>query len=260
MNTRPNSSQIARLFLLTVLAYAAFHGLGYGQMFVGETIGVNFQGTAPPPGSGVTGVLSTDLTTGVLLQADWNNINFEPTVPVGSGTTDLPVLTSNLWYDNVTPTTHGTSNVSLLVQATSSAKSGVLAGSNTNNRILMNGIIKDTSTTADPTFSFGGLAGGYYKTIVYTAMNGNGGTYSATLGGKTYYQTAVNGVGFTGSFVRGTNTVAGTTPTASYVQFDLTSAVAGTMDLGFHWLGGGTGAGVAGIQMQLVQLIDVWSG
>ena len=255
MKTRPNSVPFTT-FSAALFAYAAFHGLACAQMFINETIGVNFQGNATVS----AGTLTTDLSAGVLPQVDWNNINFSPPAVATGGTDNLPVTTSNLWFDNGVAVTHGTSAVSLLVQAASSNKTTPFSGTPGNQK-LMNGIIKANAVNPDPTFSFGGLAAGNYQVIVYTVQNGAGGKYSLGLGGTTYYQTAQSGGSFS-TFIRGTNITDGlaTPPTANYVQFDSSSTVNGTMSLAFHYQGGSDGAGIAGIQLKLLKFIDVWSG
>jgi len=269
MKTHLLSSHPAKVSLVVLFASAAFHGMGCAQMFIGEKIGVNFQGTAAATGSGVLGVLATDASAGVPAQAqvDWNNINYSPPAAVGGGTGNLLVTTSSLWYDNGNTGpglgTHGTSGVSLSVQAAASFKSSPTTPTS-NDKILLNGFIKADAVNPPPTFSFAGLAAGNYQVIVYTMMNQAGGKYSLSLGGTTYYQTAQRGTSFNGAFVLGNNLVAsGTLPTANYVQFNSSTVLEGTMNLGFQYLGttgAADGAGIAGIQLKLLELFNIWSG
>ena len=247
MKTRILSKSTALYSVSTVLAYAAFHGLSFGATFVGETIGVNFQGRNGG------GAIALDDLAGVLAQRDWNNIDYGG----GGGNGNVLTTNSNLIYDDGALGTSGTSSVSISVQANDSWNSG--SGTGSPNNTLLNGIIKANGGNTDPTLRFTGLSSGTYQVIVYTMENGGGANYSMSLGGTTYYGQEQNGPDFNGTFIRNTNTSSGSHPVANYVQFDSVFG-AGTMNIGFHWEGGSDGAGIAGIQLKTLSLLTAWSG
>ena len=252
MKNRISSKSRSFLTVSAALAYAAFHGVSFAATFVGETIGINFVGR---DGGGTFGI---DSTAGVLVQQDWNMIDYGG----NGGTNNVLVTTNNLLYDDATTGTSGTSSVSIGVQAADSWKS--YSGTGTPDATLLNGIIKANGGNRTPTFNFSGLSSGSYRVIVYTTENGGGGKYSMSLGGTTYYQEAQNGSSYGGSFVQGTNTTNGTYPVANYVDFATVTTLNGVLSLGVNYFAGGgqgsDGIGIAGFQLQMLSAITAWSG
>src|SRR5438067_4606208 len=200
-----------------------------------DLFGINFQGRLD--GTTNADALAAGEVAGVIPQSNWNN---DPTL-VGSSSTH----TLNQLMDSTGTRTA----LSLSVSANDSWFSH--SGSADANHKLLNGIIK--ATTMPATYTFSNLApGGVYTLIAYTVENDGRANNNLTIGNTTFFTTAQDGLEFTGTFVRATNTAAnGTRDVGNYVQFDNVTADAnGRLVLTDVWPGGTDGVGIGGIQVQ----------
>ncbi len=254
-------SRRAQLSLATIVAYSAFHGLSLAQLVNGSIIGINFTGrddNEAGNGGGQVGVLGIDDLAGVVPQQDWTNLSYGTWT---GGTNNQLVTTSNLQIDDGFTGTVGSSSASISVQAADSWHTDVRNAVPTPDGNMMDGIIKSGGGNNSPVFNFSGLARANYRVLVYTAQNdGNPGRYALNIGGTTFYGSANNG--FNGTYVQNTNMVDGSYPDADYVDASSVAVSSGTLNIGLQHVSGGSGEiGIAGIQLQLLSLLDpYWSG
>ena len=228
-----------RLMYGAMLAIACL-GLGTPSAWA-DLFGVNFQGridgSANDPSLTLNRLAPSDVA-GVMAQNNWNN---DPTLVGSSSTHTLNQLMNS---------TGTRTSVSLSVSANDSWFSH--SGNADANHTLLNGIIKATASMP-ATYTFSNLVPGTpYTLIAYTLENDGRANNNLTIGSTTFFTTAVDGLEFNGTFVRGTNTSStGTRDVANYVQFDnVTADALGRIVLTDVFVNLTDGTGIAGIQLQ----------
>jgi hypothetical protein len=231
-----------RLISGAMLAIACL-GLCTTSAWADELIGINFQGRGinNDPNTNADALAATAVA-GVMPQANWNN---DATLVGSAGTHTISQLMDS---------TGTRTSVSLSVNANDSWFSGT--GSSDPNHMLLNGIIKASTSQPTATYTFNGLTpGATYRLIAYTMEDTGRTDNTVTVGSTKYITTAQTGADFTGAFVRGTNTDPnGTRDVANYVEFDdVTADANGQLVLTDHWDGtpvAQNGAGIAGFQLE----------
>jgi len=226
---------------LSALAIAALAGKSYGQQINLDFLGRN--GGQTPVGTNFAGVYSS---------SNWNDFT-------GQTATNAALINSN----------GAATGVTLTFNANDSWNSDTnLPATNDPNFDLMKGIVK-VNDGANPgtgveTFTLNGLTSGYtYSFVAYTMQNGAGsqagfGLSAGANAQATYYVTEQNS--FNGTFVRGTNTTAGTftAPASNYVEWDnITLDASNSLTLTMSHVANTDGAGLSGFQ---VIAFNHWTG
>ena len=229
-----------RRLLYTAMLASACLGLCTPAAWA-DLFGINFQGridgSANDPSLTMNALAPSDVA-GVMAQNNWNN---DATLVGSSSTHTLNQLMNS---------TGTRTSVSLSVSANDSWFSH--SGTADANHKLLNGIIKATASMP-ATYTFNNLVPGTtYTLIAYTLENDGRANNNLTIGSTTFFTTAVDGLEFNGTFVRGTNTSStGTRDVANYVQFDnVTADALGRIVLTDVFVNLTDGTGIAGIQLQ----------